>query len=99
LSLSNSINDLFAMGNLRRRAEGGDPSAIKLAAAAVSGSAPGSGDQESGTGAEANNLTSQQMPYASQFPAGPYGRAVEMPKGTAFTNINKPVSTPVPKTP
>jgi hypothetical protein len=87
------------MGNLRRRAEGGDPSAIKLAVAAMSGSPPKSGDQEPGTGAEANNLTSQQMPYASQFPAGPYGRAVEAPKGNAFTDINKPVSTPVPTTP
>ena len=33
MSLTNSISDLFALSSLRRAAEGGDPSAIKTAAA------------------------------------------------------------------
>lgn len=92
MSFTASISGLFKLANLRRAAEGGDPSAIKVAADLMTSMgnqpspfAPTSTDP--GTGPQVDNRTAAGNPYASQMPAGPYGRAMDTAKTDPFKDI------------
>jgi len=95
LSFSDSFSHLFALANLRRAVEGGDPSAVKTAAAmygtsaAPAGPVPGATDTQPGTGSDANNQTAVQNPYASNMPAGAYGAPIDKATDTTFKPIGK----------